>query len=89
MSVSAGSLYFARAFLGDEEAVVMAVLAVGGRSPTAPEIAAPEDAGILPVSSSLRIRLLRSSSSSHTVDGAVVDTVLSVPSLRDGGSTLP
>lgn len=56
--------------------VVAAVVAVRGRS--ALDMAAAEDDGSLPVISSFRIRDLRSSSSSHTVEGAVVDTVDSV-----------
>jgi hypothetical protein len=41
-------------------------------------------AGSFPVNSSLCMRDLRSSSSSHTVDGAVVETVDSVPSAGRG-----
>jgi hypothetical protein len=62
------------------------VVAVGGLSFEAREIAAPEVAGSFPVSSSRCIRDLRSSNSSQTVDGAVVDTVDSVPSTARGVS---
>ena len=62
--------------------VVIVVVAVAGRSPVAAEIAASDDAGIFPVSSSLLILDLRSSNSSQTVDGAFVDTVDIVPSTR-------
>ena len=58
----------------------MVVEAVGGRSPATVGIAALEDDGRLPVSSSFRIRCLRSSTSSQMVDGAVVDTVEAVSS---------
>jgi len=64
---------------GDDEIVVMVVVAVGGRSFRTFHIAAFEDFGRIPVSSSLRNRDFRSSSSSQTVDGAVVETVDSVP----------
>jgi hypothetical protein len=63
--------------LGDEDMVVAVVVAVGGRSSDNLDTAAPEVDGSLPVSSSLD---LRSSSSSHTVEGAVFDKVDSVPS---------
>jgi hypothetical protein len=73
--------------------VVTVVVAVWGRSWDARDIAAPEVAGSLPVNSSRCILDLRSSSSSHTVEGAVVDTVDSVPSTRgvsgaSGGSAV-
>lgn len=74
-----------RRWLGDEDRVVAVVAAVRGRSPPefdTEDIAACDDGGSLPVSSSLRIRDLRSSSSSQTVDGALVDKVDSVPSWR-------
>ena len=58
----------------------MVVPAVGGRSPNALEIAAFEEGGNFPVSSSCRILAFISSSSSQTVDAAVVETVDSVPS---------
>ena len=58
--------------------VVAAVVAVRGLS-VAGDIAAPEDGGIRPVSSSLRILDFKSSSSSQTVEGAVVDMDDSVP----------
>lgn len=66
--------------------VVTVVVAVGGRSFEAREMAAPDVAGSLPVSSSLCMRDFRSSSSSQTVDAAVVDTVDSVPSVARGTS---
>src|ERR1700722_10545902 len=65
---------------GDVDIVVIVVVAVGGLSPDACETAAPEVAGSFPVSSSFLIRDFRSSSSSQTVDGAVVDIVESVAS---------
>ena len=71
--------------LGDVDMVVTVVVAVGGRSTATPEMAAPEEIGILAVSSSFRNLDLRSSSSSKIVDGAVVDTVDSVPSARGVG----
>ena len=61
--------------------MVSVVVAVGGRSFDALETAAPDVVGNFPVSSNLCIRDLRSSSSSHTVDGAVVETLDSVPSV--------
>lgn len=64
-----------RPLLGDVDIVVAVVVAVGGLSPVARETAAPEVAGGLPVNSSFRILDFRSSNSSHTVDGAVVDVV--------------
>lgn len=71
--------------LGEEESVVTVVVAVGGRSVIALVIAAPDDVGILAVSSSFRSLDLRSSNSSKMVDGAVVETVDSVPSGRGVG----
>ena len=79
---ASGELVLSRRCFGDDDTVVTVVVAVGGLSPKAPAIAAPEDWGSLPVSSSLRILDFMSSSSSHTVEGAVVDTVDSVPSAR-------
>lgn len=61
----------------------MVVAAVRGLSFDVPEIAACDDGGSFPVSSSLRIRDFKSSSSSQTVEGAFVDNVDSVPSARD------
>ena len=58
--------------------VVAAVVAVRGLS-VAVDTAAPEEEGILPVNSSFRILDFKSSSSSQTVDGAVVETEDSVP----------
>jgi len=75
-------MLFPRPCFGDEDIVVTVVVAVRGRSPEADEIAAPDDGGNFPVNSSLRIRDFMSSSSSQTVDGAVVETVDSVPSPR-------
>lgn len=67
--------------LGDADMVVAFVVAVGGRfSSELLDMAAPELEGILPVSSSRLIRDFRSSSSSHTVDGAAVDEEDSLPS---------
>lgn len=63
--------------LGDEDIVVVAaVVAVFGRSDV--DIAAAEDGGSFPVSSNFRIRDFKSSSSSQTVEGAVVEMVDSV-----------
>ena len=70
--------------LGEVEMVVIVVVAVGGRSPLIVDIAALDDFGNSPVSSSLRSLDFKSSSSSQTVDGAVVDTVDSVPSTSAG-----
>jgi hypothetical protein len=61
----------------------MAEVAVRGLSWALLYIAAAEDGGSFPVSSSFLIRSLRSSSSSQTVEGAAVDKVDSVPSARD------
>ena len=61
---------------GDPDIVVAAVVAVRGLS--AELIAAADDEGSLPVSSSLRILDFRSSNSSQTVEGAVVEIVDSV-----------
>jgi hypothetical protein len=61
---------------GEEESVVAAVVAVFGLSELV--IAAADDGGSFPVSSNFLILDLRSSSSSHTVEGAVVDIVDSV-----------
>jgi hypothetical protein len=72
-----------RPCLGDDDRVVTVVVAVRGRSPDALDIAAADEEGSFPVSSNFRILDFRSSSSSHTVDGAVVDNVDSVPSSRD------
>lgn len=65
---------------GDRELVVIVVVAVGGRSRKVLDIAPLDEAGNTPVISSLRILDFMSSSSSQTVEGAVVDTVDSVPS---------
>jgi hypothetical protein len=81
-----GDMLLPRPRLGDDDMVVTVVVAVGGLSFEARDIAAPDVAGSFPVNSSLCIRDLRSSNSSQTVDGAVVDTVDSVPSAARGGS---
>lgn len=65
---------------GDVDIVVTVVVAVGGLSLDARDMAAPDVAGSFRVSSRRFMRDLRSSSSSHTVEGAVVETVDSVPS---------
>jgi hypothetical protein len=62
--------------LGEEDMVVAAVVAVFGLSEVL--IAAAEDGGSFPVNSSFLMRDFRSSSSSHTVEGAVVEMVDSV-----------
>ena len=67
--------------LGEEDMVVAAVVAVFGRSEAV--IAAAEDGGNLPVSSSFLILDFKSSSSSHTVEGAVVEMVDSVALCSD------
>jgi hypothetical protein len=79
-------MLFPRPLFGEDDMVVTVVVAVGGRSLEARDIAAPEVGGSFPVSSSRCIRDFRSSSSSQTVDGAVVDTVDSVPSAARGVS---
>lgn len=71
-----------RRCLGELDNAVTVVAAVRGLSWAAPEMAAWEEGGSFPVSSSLRIRDFKSSSSSQTVEGAVVDSVDSVPSAR-------
>lgn len=63
--------------------MVMAVFAVRGRSLEGLYIAAEDDGGSFPVSSNFLMRSFSSSSSSQTVEGAVVDRVDSVPSARD------
>ena len=74
--------------LGELDMVVAAVVAVLGRS--AVDIAAAEEGGNFPVSSNLRMRDLRSSSSSQTVEGALVEIVDdSVCSASFGRSTKP
>ena len=65
--------------LGDTDMLVIVVVAVAGRSRETVDIAAFDVDGKFPVSSILRMRDFNSSSSSQTVDGAVVDTVDSVP----------
>ena len=78
-SFAVGETPFMPLVLGDEDIVVADVAAVRGLS-----ILPLLDGGIFPVPSSFRILNLRSSSSSHTVDGAVVETVDSVPSVGFG-----
>ena len=74
--VFASSAPFAtRLCCGDVEIVVVVVVAVRGRSLDPFNIAAPEEGGNFPVSSSFRILDFKSSSSSQTVEGAVVETV--------------
>ena len=77
---ASGEILFMWRRFGDRELVVIVVVAVGGRSRTVLDIAAFDEAGNIPVISSLRILDFMSSSSSQTVEGAVVDTVDSVPS---------
>jgi len=79
MAESGGEV-LALACFGDVDMVVAFVVAVRGLSPVAEDIAAAEEEGNFPVSSSFLIRDFRSSSSSQTVDGAVVDIVDSVAS---------
>lgn len=83
---SMGEALKPRPRLGDVDMVVIVVVAVGGLSPVAWETAAPDVAGSFPVSSSFRILDFKSSNSSHTVEGAVVDVVDSVPSAIRGVS---
>ena len=83
-SGSGGGVVAFRPCFGDDDMVVTVVVAVRGLSPDACcDIAAADDVGNFPVSSNLRILDFRSSSSSQTVEGAVVDKVDSVPSNRD------
>ena len=82
-SISAAEMLALRRCFGEEDKVVMAVFAVRGLSFVGVYIAAEDDEGSLPVSSSFLMRSLRSSSSSQTVDGAVMDNVDSLPSARD------
>lgn len=74
-----GELPFRPCF-GDDDSVVTVVVAVRGLSPDIVDIAAADEAGNFPVNSNFQILDFRSSNSSHTVDGAVVDNVDSVPS---------
>lgn len=83
-----GGLAFCLCF-GEEEMVVTVVVAVRGRSPAIEDMAAADEAGNFPVSSNFRILDFRSSNSSHTVDGAVVDRVDSVPSFLDFVVSVP
>jgi hypothetical protein len=85
---STGDILFPRPRFGEEDIVVTVVVAVAGRSLDARDIAAPEVGGNFPVNSSLCMRDFRSSNSSQTVDGAVVDTVDSVPSAPLGVSVV-
>ena len=61
--------------VGEVDILVIVVDAVTGRSATELDMAALEDGGNFPVSSSFRILDRISSISSQTVDGAVVETV--------------
>lgn len=69
-------------FLGETDMVVTVVVAVGGLSSEDLISAAAEVGGSFPVNSRRWIRDFRSSSSSQTVDGALVDVVDSVPSAK-------
>ena len=75
-SFAMGESLFTPLILGEDDIVVADVAAVRGLS-----ILPLLDGGILPVPSSFRIRSLRSSSSSQTVEGAVVETADSVSSV--------
>lgn len=88
MVESIGEMLLFRPRLGEDDRVVTVVVAVGGRSLDARDIAAPDVGGSFPVNSSLCILDFSSSSSSHKVDGAVVDTEEAVPSAARGASTL-
>src|SRR5271163_3498385 len=79
MAESGGEV-LALACFGDADIVVAFVVAVRGLSPVAEDIAAADEEGNFPVNSSFLMRDFRSSSSSQTVDGAVVDMVDSVVS---------
>jgi hypothetical protein len=86
---SDGEGFDLRGWFGEDETVVAEVLAVRGRSRSALACAmmAPEVAGILlPPSSILRMRVLSSSSSSHTDAAGPVEPCDSVPSGWDGAS---
>lgn len=72
-----------RCWFGEDEMVVIVVAAVCGRSAEPFDTAAPDVGGNLPVSSSLRIRDLILSSSSQTVEGAVLESPDSLPSASD------
>jgi hypothetical protein len=75
-SIADCSWFTAGLCFGEDDVVVAAVVAVFGRSDVV--MAAADDGGSFPVNSSFRIRDFRSSNSSHTVDGAVVEMVDSV-----------
>ena len=79
-----GEMLAPRARFGDEDIVVTVVVAVRGLSMDE-VIALLDELGITPVISSLLIRDLISSSSSQTVEGAVVETEDSVPSAPTAG----
>lgn len=85
--MSIGDILLFRPRLGEPDIVVTVVVAVGGLSVDARDIAAPDVAGNFPVNSSLCILDFNSSNSSHMVDGAVVETVEFVPSFARGVST--
>ena len=81
MTDGSGELLAALRRLGENDPAVSVVSAVRGRSRYADEMAAFEVVGSAPpVNSIFRILAFRSSSSSQTVEGAVVDTVDAVPS---------
>lgn len=65
---------------GELDTLVAVVFAVYGRSSETRDMAAPEVEGSLPVNSSRLMRDFKSSNSSHTVEGPVVEAVDSVPS---------
>lgn len=72
-----------RPCFGEDESVVMVVPAVVGRCPDPFVCVVVKEVGSLPVSSRLLSRDFRVSSSSQTVEGAVVEAVDSVPPARD------
>jgi hypothetical protein len=70
---SAGEGMGFRCWCGEDEAVVMEVFAVRGRSAVACDTTAPEVAGIFPPNSMRRILVFSSSSSSQTEVAGPVD----------------
>ena len=74
-TTGAGAAIFSLRFFGDEDVFVIVVLAVPGLSPNAVAIAALDEAGSLPMTSKLLILDFKSSSSSQSVEGALVDVV--------------
>lgn len=81
---SIGDILLPRPRFGEDDIVVTVVVAVGGLSLEARDMAAPDEVGNFPVNSNLCILDLSSSNSSHRVEGAVVDTVDSVPAVAWG-----